>query len=134
VIDRRAREGTVQVAGVEPGDLREERALIVAELRADDTGRFEETRSPTRRENHVPRHLVLVNAFDSLGGVEAERELAREILFGCQGPEARVRLRREITKTRHQLSNQVWPTIIEKDRFRTLVTWKDAARYMERGK
>jgi ABC-type branched-subunit amino acid transport system substrate-binding protein len=39
----------------------------------------------------------------------------------------------EITKTRHQLSNQVWPTIIEKNAFRALTNWKDAARYLERG-
>jgi hypothetical protein len=34
----------------------------------------------------------------------------------------------EITKTRHQLSNRVWPMIIERGQFRLLGTWKDAAR------
>jgi len=33
----------------------------------------------------------------------------------------------EVTKTRHQLSNQVWPTVIEGGRFRALESWKDAA-------
>jgi ABC-type branched-subunit amino acid transport system substrate-binding protein len=36
----------------------------------------------------------------------------------------------EITKTRHQLSNQVWPTIIEKDGFHEMKSWKQAARYL----
>src|SRR6185503_14704099 len=33
----------------------------------------------------------------------------------------------EVTKTRHQLSNRVWPTIIEGGRFRLLEQWKSAA-------
>ena len=36
----------------------------------------------------------------------------------------------EITKARHQLSNQVWPTIIEKDGFHEMKSWKQAARYL----
>lgn len=36
----------------------------------------------------------------------------------------------EITKTRHQFSNQVWPTIIEGGRFRALDRWSDAARHL----
>ena len=34
----------------------------------------------------------------------------------------------EITKARHQLSNRVWPTIIEHGEFHLLARWKDAAR------
>jgi branched-chain amino acid transport system substrate-binding protein len=34
----------------------------------------------------------------------------------------------EVSKTRHQLSNRVWPTIIEGGRFRLLGRWSDAAR------
>jgi ABC-type branched-subunit amino acid transport system substrate-binding protein len=36
----------------------------------------------------------------------------------------------EITPTRHQLSNRVWPTIIEHGEFRLLGTWKAAARLL----
>jgi len=34
----------------------------------------------------------------------------------------------EITKTRHQLSNQVWPTIVRDGAFRTMASWKEAVR------
>lgn len=34
----------------------------------------------------------------------------------------------ELSKTRHQLSNRVWPTIVERGQFRALASWKDAAR------
>lgn len=34
----------------------------------------------------------------------------------------------EVTKTRHQLSNQVWPTIIHAGRFQALASWKEAAQ------
>lgn len=34
----------------------------------------------------------------------------------------------EISKTRHQLSNRVWPTIVEAGQFRLLARWTDAAR------
>jgi ABC-type branched-subunit amino acid transport system substrate-binding protein len=33
----------------------------------------------------------------------------------------------ELTKTRHQLSNRVWPTIIDRGKFRALDRWQDAA-------
>ena len=36
----------------------------------------------------------------------------------------------EITKTRHQLSNQVWPTIVEKGGFHEMTNWKQAAAYL----
>jgi hypothetical protein len=34
----------------------------------------------------------------------------------------------EISKTRHQLSNRVWPTIVEGGQFRLLRQWRVAAR------
>jgi len=36
----------------------------------------------------------------------------------------------EITKSRHQLSNRVWPTIVDGGQFRLLDHWKDAARVL----
>lgn len=39
----------------------------------------------------------------------------------------------QFSSQRHQLSDQVWPTIIERDHFHALSSWKDAARYL-RGK
>jgi ABC-type branched-subunit amino acid transport system substrate-binding protein len=34
----------------------------------------------------------------------------------------------ELSKTRHQLSTRVWPTIVERGQFRLLGRWRDAAR------
>jgi len=37
----------------------------------------------------------------------------------------------EMSKTRHQLSDRVWPTIVENGRFRALTTWKAAGHEKE---
>jgi branched-chain amino acid transport system substrate-binding protein len=36
----------------------------------------------------------------------------------------------EVTKTRHQLSNQVWPTVIRAGRFQVLASWKEMSRFV----
>jgi branched-chain amino acid transport system substrate-binding protein len=36
----------------------------------------------------------------------------------------------EVTRSRHQLSNQVWPTIVDHGRFRALRNWSELARFV----
>jgi len=36
----------------------------------------------------------------------------------------------EVTPSRHQLSNQVWPTVVDHGRFRALRSWSEVARFI----
>lgn len=36
----------------------------------------------------------------------------------------------EVTRSRHQLSNQVWPTVVDHGRFRALRSWSEVARFI----
>ena len=40
----------------------------------------------------------------------------------------------EVTKARHQLSNQVWPTVVDHGRFRALRSWSEVARFVGGGR